>query len=97
MKSAVKRIALLAAALALCSSAALAQEPSFRRIEAEDLRLLMEQKTPLTVVDARTPSEYQQGHIPGAISVGPDQYPFIAGFLPPDKTRLLVFYCRGVT
>ena len=62
MHAITTRIMLIAGILAVWASAAPAQDPSFRQIGAEDLKLLMDQKTSMTVVDARLPRPYKSGH-----------------------------------
>lgn len=48
----------------------------------------------ITLLDVRTPEEYKQGHIPGAINLPVDQvhteHPMIASF---DKAEPLYFVC----
>ncbi|MFC1549502.1 rhodanese-like domain-containing protein [Nitrospirota bacterium] len=85
-------------ALMLLSSLAWAANTgiSFKVITAEDLKAEMEKgKSKVLVVDARTPDEYKQGHIPGAINLPPSKFRAIAGYLPMNKRTPLVFYCRG--
>ena len=47
----------------------------------------------LLVVDVRAPSEYAQGHVPGAINVPHDQIAAHLAELPKDKD--VVLYCRS--
>lgn len=48
------------------------------------------------LVDARSPSEYRDAHIPGAINIPEAQLESSTGLLPADKNMMLVFYCNGV-
>ena len=51
-----------------------------------------------TLVDARPTGAYLGGHIPTAISLPFDSFEDnCTTVLPPDKDRLLVFYCGGPT
>jgi len=51
-----------------------------------------------TLVDARPTGAYLGGHIPTAISLPFDSFEEnCSTVLPPDKDRLLVFYCGGPT
>lgn len=46
------------------------------------------------IVDVRTPSEYAEGHIPGAVNVPNEE---IKDKMPeglPDKDQILLLYCR---
>jgi len=47
------------------------------------------------VVDCRPAAEYEQGHVPGAVSIPPGRLQAEAGKLPKDKQATLIFYCRG--
>lgn len=67
----------------------------FPFISAEELKGMLEKGQKVLVVDVRTKAEYRQGHLPKAINVAPEQYSFIEKFLPKDKKKLIVFYCRG--
>ncbi len=47
----------------------------------------------LTLIDVRPPGEYAAGHLPGAISVPPEDIDSVIDELPDD--REIVAYCRG--
>ena len=76
----------------LTSSIAMAQFPV---ISAEDVRTWVTGKSKAVLIDSRMPDEYQQGHIPGAINIPAERMRSEAARLPRDKTRPLIFYCRG--
>lgn len=46
----------------------------------------------LFVLDARTPEEFAQGHVPGAINIPHDQVAMHLAEIPKDKD--VVLYCR---
>lgn len=46
-----------------------------------------------TLVDVRTPAEFADGHIPGAVNVPLDEVPAVAASW--DKAGLYVLYCRS--
>jgi rhodanese-related sulfurtransferase len=51
-------------------------------------------------LDARSPDEYKQGHIPGALDFYADDFEKMAPqVLPqlPDKTREIIAYCHGTS
>ncbi len=51
-----------------------------------------------TLVDARPPAPYLQGHIPRARSLPYGAFAKRhAKVLPKDKSRLVIFYCGGIT
>ncbi len=47
-----------------------------------------------TIIDARSPSEFDDGHIAGAVNVPFDSLDLYADALPADKGAALVTYCR---
>jgi rhodanese-related sulfurtransferase len=92
------RSVLAAAALALAafwSQPALAQAaaPQVPLIEPAQVRGLMSLGGKLTIVDVRTPEEYAQGHLDGAILMPLDNLPNTYSSLP--KKGKLIVYCRS--
>ena len=67
----------------------------YHKITAEEAKARMDSGDPVLVVDVRTPEEYADGHIPGAINV-PNE-----GILDEmlvelsDKTAEILLYCRS--
>ena len=50
----------------------------------------------VVIIDARpVKRRYNNGHIPGAISIPNSTFDKMANMLPEDKGKLLVFYCGG--
>ncbi len=47
-----------------------------------------------TIVDARSPSEFDDGHIAAAVNVPFDSLDLYADVLPADKGAAIVTYCR---
>jgi rhodanese-related sulfurtransferase len=79
--------------LFIFSSAAIAQHPI---VTAEQVKSRVEGKKKVVVIDSRTPEEYQEGHIPGAVNIPPDQMKTETARLPKDRKTPMIFYCRGV-
>lgn len=82
-------------ALLLAGCAAPAEEISYRQISMTDAVTLMEEETGYIILDVRTPEEFAEKHIPGAINVanetiGTDEIPEL-----PDKDQLILVYCRS--
>jgi len=88
-----KKIALILCFLFMFSYAS-AQD--FKNINADELKSMLDKKSKVVPVDARTAEEYRQGHIPVSVNIPPDQLYMAGAILPKDKKSLLVFYCRGV-
>jgi rhodanese-related sulfurtransferase len=89
-----KKIVLWAIFLVAMFSYASAE--SFKNITADELKDMLDKKTKLVLVDARSGLEYSQGHIPKAVNIPPEKVGLISEFLPKNKKILIVFYCRGV-
>jgi rhodanese-related sulfurtransferase len=50
-----------------------------------------------TLVDSRPPPRFQEGAIPTAVNIPYPAFDKFLDRLPADKSRLLVFYCQGIT
>lgn len=67
-------------------------------IKVDEMYALVENGTPMTLVDARPESRYNQGHLPDSISIPvPKLKKMGEKALPKEKDKLLVFYCGGPT
>ncbi len=47
------------------------------------------------IIDVRTPAEFSEGHIPGAVNIDIDGEEFEAKVAQLDKSRPIAVYCRG--
>ena len=47
------------------------------------------------IIDTRTPAEFNEGHIPGAVNIDIDGEEFEAKVAELDKSRPVAVYCRG--
>ena len=68
---------------------------TYRQITAQEAAELMESETGYIVLDVRTPAEYAERHIPGAIN-GPNET--IVSTAPEqltDREQLILIYCRS--
>lgn len=74
------------------ASAYLGDRHDLETISREQLRERLE-RGDVVVVDVRPAVEYAAGHLPGAISIPPDQLDDLLDQLPPDRD--IVAYCRG--
>jgi hypothetical protein len=73
--------------------------PEDKLVSVEEMKRLVglgPEKGGYLLVDARPPSAYQGGHLPGAVSI---PYPALQekkeAVLPVDKDLQLIFYCGG--
>lgn len=78
--------------LILFTSLATASGTGFSSISAQQL---LERKQDVVVVDVRTPEEYAEGHVPGAINVPHDRINEFLQQLDNEKSSQLVLYCRS--
>jgi rhodanese-related sulfurtransferase len=74
------------------ASAYLAGRDEFEPIGLAELRRRLKEGS-ITLIDVRPAEEYEQGHLPGAISVPPDTVAAWANQVP--KQKQVVAYCRG--
>ena len=67
----------------------------FQTLSAEELRVFIENKKEKSylLIDVRQPSEYEQGHIPGAKLMALPEVEARLFSLPSD--RHLIFYCQS--
>ena len=72
-----------------------ADENSYVQISMEEAVAMMEEETDYVILDVRTPEEFVQKHIAGAVNVpneviGDDEIAEL-----PDKEQLILVYCRS--
>ncbi len=68
---------------------------SYEKITAEVAFSMMQEKQDLVVVDVRTPGEYADGHIQGAINVPLQSIDAGDLSLISDNDQTLLIYCRS--
>ena len=83
------------AALLLVGCAAPAEEITYRQVNMDEAITMMEEGSGYIILDVRTPEEFAEKHIPGAINVanetiGTDEIPEL-----PNKDQLILVYCRS--
>ncbi len=72
-----------------------AKHPSYVKITPNQAYELMQSQNNCTVLDVRTPEEFSQGHIPGAILIPDYELAKRAEKELPDKNALILVYCRS--
>ena len=91
-----KFITLLLSVLFLAGCALPAgQEVSYRQINMDEAITMMEEESSYIILDVRTPEEFADKHIPGAINIpnetiSTEEIPEL-----PDKDQLILVYCRS--
>jgi len=93
----MKRILLILIAALLLTGCGIAaeQEASYRQINMEEAAEMMEKESGYIILDVRTPEEFAEKHIPGALNIpneaiGTEEIPEL-----PDKQQLILVYCRS--
>ena len=69
--------------------------PGYRQITMEEAVAMMAEESDYVLLDVRTPEEFTQAHIPGAVNIanetiGTEEIPQL-----PDKAQLILVYCRS--
>jgi len=87
--------AVAAVALAACSSGP-AEPPAFdgSHVSASSFALAVEQPG-VTVVDVRTPAEFADGHLPGAVNINVEDPAFPDAIAALDAGSDYAVYCRS--
>ena len=65
-------------------------------IDLAQVREWMTSGKKAVLIDVRSPQEYREGHIPGAISIPAERIAVEQEKLPKDRKVPLIFYCRGM-
>ena len=90
-----KILPIFLAALLLAGCTAPAEEITYRQINMDEAITMMEEESGYIILDVRTPEEFADKHIPGAINIpneaiGTEEIPEL-----PDKDQLILVYCRS--
>lgn len=64
------------------------------RITPSELKAMLEKGENITLIDVRTPGEYNEEHIPGAVNIPLDKIPEIKDF--PYKGKVVLYCTVGV-
>jgi rhodanese-related sulfurtransferase len=69
---------------------------NYAAVSADWVQKQIDKETDMVLIDSRPKrKKYDKGHIPTAISIPDMQFNKMTDQLPPDKSKLLVFYCGG--
>ena len=72
-----------------------ASEASYRQIGMDEAVAMMDEESNYILLDVRTPEEFREKRIPGAVNIpnetiGTEEIPEL-----PDKAQLILVYCRS--
>ena len=68
---------------------------TYEQISGAEAKALVDSESGYIIIDARTQSEYDEGHIPGAILIPEYEIAERAEKELPDKNQLILVYCRS--
>ena len=68
---------------------------TYEQISGAEAKALMDSESGYIIIDARTQSEYDEGHILGAILIPEYEIADRAEKELPDKNQLILVYCRS--
>ena len=68
---------------------------TYEQISADEAKALMESESDYIIIDARTQSEFDEGHIPGAILIPEYEIAERAERELLNKKQLILVYCRS--
>ena len=90
-----KLLSVFLAAILLAGCSAPKETVSYRQISMDEAIIMMEEESGYIILDVRTPEEFADKHIPGAVNIpnetiGTEEIPEL-----PDKDQLILVYCRS--
>ena len=90
-----KLLSVFLAAILLVGCSAPQETASYRQISMDEAITMMEEESGYIILDVRTPEEFADKHIPGAVNI-PNET-IAAEEIPelPDKDQLILVYCRS--
>ena len=92
----MKRILpILLVALLLAGCAAPAEGGSYRQINMDEAITMMEEESGYIILDVRTPEEFADKHIPGAVNIPNETIGTVEIPELPNKDQLILVYCRS--
>lgn len=90
-----KIIPILLLAIFLVGCAGNAGGLGYRQIGMEEAVSIMEDESGYIILDVRTPEEFGEKHIPGAVNIPNEAIGTEEIFQLPDKEQLILVYCRS--
>ena len=90
-----KLLSVFLAVILLAGCSAPKETASYRQISMDEAITMMEEESGYIILDVRTPEEFADKHIPGAVNI-PNET-IAAEEIPelPDKDQLILVYCRS--
>ncbi|MDD2533809.1 MAG: rhodanese-like domain-containing protein [Eubacteriales bacterium] len=64
-------------------------------VSADEALKILKDNTHATLLDVRTPEEYAEGYIEGAMNIAVEEMKYRTDELPQDKAAPIIVYCRS--
>ena len=90
-----KILPIILAVLLLIGCTAPAEEITYRQVNMDEAITMMEEGSGYIILDVRTPEEFAEKHIPGAINIPNETIGTEEIQELPDKDQLILVYCRS--
>lgn len=87
-------ILLFGVTLTACKKPTDNTKPTYQLITPESAKIMMEESS-VIILDVRTPEEYNEGHIEGAILIPDYEILETAEKILTDKNQTILVYCRS--
>lgn len=87
-------ILLFSVTLTACKKPTDNTKPTYQLITPESAKIMMEESS-VIILDVRTPEEYNEGHIEGAILIPDYEILETAEKILTDKNQTILVYCRS--
>ncbi len=87
-------ILLFSVTLTACKKPTDNTKPTYQLITPESAKIMMEDSS-VIILDVRTPEEYKEGHIEGAILIPDYEILETAEKILTDKNQTILVYCRS--
>ena len=91
----MKKLMILLLAALLLTGCGQEKEAGYVNITAQKAKAIMDSEEGYVILDVRAQSEYDQGHIPGAILIPDTEITARAEEILTDKDQLILVYCRS--
>ncbi len=90
-----KLYVLILAALMLTGCTSGSKKAEYRQVSSAEAAAMMETEKNYVILDVRTPEEFAEGHIPGAVNIPNERIGDSEISELPDKAQLILVYCRS--
>ena len=95
MKKRLFAVLMAAFTLSACTAEKTSENAGYMCITPQEAKEIMDTQDGYIILDTREPSEYEAGHIPGAIVISHEKIKEQAESQLPDKDQLILVYCRS--